>query len=145
MGLVGLTILAVMACVPSLAFGDHAVAQEGDLGPGARARRLAVPDLQGPRRRHLHDARELVAGRADHARRTPTDPNDPAYDWPAEVDDAIQQAKQYGMQITMELSDAPGWASGHPGRQALGAEARLGLREFRRRRGEGAGRRSTCG
>jgi hypothetical protein len=45
----------------------------------------------------------------------PTNPNDPAYNWPADVDDAVQQAAQYGMQITMELSDTPGWASGHPG------------------------------
>ena len=45
----------------------------------------------------------------------PTDPNDPAYVWPAEVDDAIGQAKPYGMRIAMELSDTPGWASGHPG------------------------------
>src|SRR5690348_9120015 len=45
----------------------------------------------------------------------PTNPNDPAYNWPAEVDDAVQQAAQYGMRITMELSDTPGWASGHPG------------------------------
>ena len=43
----------------------------------------------------------------------PTDPNDPAYNWPAFVDDAVGQAKQYGMRITMELSDAPGWANGH--------------------------------
>jgi hypothetical protein len=45
----------------------------------------------------------------------PRNPADPAYNWPAEVDDAVQQAKQYGMRITMELSDSPGWASGHPG------------------------------
>jgi hypothetical protein len=45
----------------------------------------------------------------------PRDPNDPAYVWPAEVDDAVQQASQYGMRVTMELSDSPGWASGHPG------------------------------
>src|SRR3954452_338943 len=45
----------------------------------------------------------------------PADPNDPAYVWPAEVDDAVAQAKQYGMRITMELRDSPGWASGHPG------------------------------
>ena len=38
----------------------------------------------------------------------PTNPNDPAYQWPAEVDDAVQQAAQYGMRITMELSDSPG-------------------------------------
>lgn len=45
----------------------------------------------------------------------PRDPNDPAYRWPAEIDDAVQQAAKYGMQITMELSDSPGWASGHGG------------------------------
>jgi hypothetical protein len=45
----------------------------------------------------------------------PTNPNDPAYNWPAEIDDAVNQAAKYGMQITMELSDSPGWASGHGG------------------------------
>jgi glutathione S-transferase len=53
----------------------------------------------------------VAPSRPDH----PRDPADPAYHWPAEVDDAIQQAGQYGMRITMELSDTPGWASGHGG------------------------------
>jgi hypothetical protein len=44
-----------------------------------------------------------------------TDPEDPAYHWPAEVDDAIAEARKYGMRVAMELSDGVGWATGHDG------------------------------
>jgi hypothetical protein len=43
------------------------------------------------------------------------DPLDPAYHWPAEVDDALQEASRYGMRVAMELSDGTGWATGHDG------------------------------
>jgi len=43
----------------------------------------------------------------------PTNPNDPAYQWPAELSYAIGQAKQYHMRVALEFADTPAWASGH--------------------------------
>jgi hypothetical protein len=114
MGLVGLVVLAVMAVVPSFAMG------------AAQSRKKAI---WGPVRVHGKSQfpiyKRLGAGIymmrinwwqvAPTRPADPSDPSDPAYHWPAEVDDAISQAQQYGMHITMELSDTPGWASGHPG------------------------------
>lgn len=44
--------------------------------------------------------------------RNPTDPADPAYEWPKEVSDAIQQARLYGMRVSIMVIGAPGWANG---------------------------------
>lgn len=43
----------------------------------------------------------------------PSNPNDPAYHWPSAVDDAVAQAKRYGIRVSMTLTHAPQWASGH--------------------------------
>jgi hypothetical protein len=43
----------------------------------------------------------------------PANPNDPAYAWPAEVDQAIAQARRYHIRILVQLNNAPRWASGH--------------------------------
>jgi hypothetical protein len=43
----------------------------------------------------------------------PTNPNDPAYSWPADVDSASQQAQIYGMKQLIEVSKSPAWASGN--------------------------------
>src|SRR4051812_15979153 len=43
----------------------------------------------------------------------PSDPNDPAYRWPTAVDQAVAQAKRYGMRVSMTLTRSPFWASGH--------------------------------
>lgn len=45
----------------------------------------------------------------------PTNPADPAYVWPSEVDAAISQAQQYHIRVLVMLTGAPGWANGgHP-------------------------------
>jgi len=41
----------------------------------------------------------------------PTNPGDPAYNWPT-IDSAIAEAQKYGMQIAVLLSGSPGWANG---------------------------------
>jgi hypothetical protein len=47
--------------------------------------------------------------------RSPGDPNDPAYRWPSEIDDALSEAQAYGMRVLIMLSRAPRWANGnHP-------------------------------
>jgi hypothetical protein len=43
----------------------------------------------------------------------PTDPSDRAYSWPPELDDAIAQAGQNGMRVSIVISGSPAWASGH--------------------------------
>jgi hypothetical protein len=42
----------------------------------------------------------------------PTNPNDPAYQWPAEVDTAIAEGKKYGIKVMMSLTQSPPWANG---------------------------------
>jgi hypothetical protein len=44
--------------------------------------------------------------------RSPTNPNDPAYAWPAEVTTAVAEAKRYHIQVALEIIGAPRWANG---------------------------------
>jgi len=44
--------------------------------------------------------------------RNSRNPNDPAYVWPAEVTQAVAEAKRYDMQVALEIIDAPPWANG---------------------------------
>jgi hypothetical protein len=44
-----------------------------------------------------------------------TDPGDPAYRWPAAVDDAIREAARHGMRIALLVQGAPRWANGNRG------------------------------
>ncbi|MBA3748025.1 MAG: hypothetical protein H0W96_11125 [Solirubrobacterales bacterium] len=40
------------------------------------------------------------------------DPRDAAYRWPAEVDDAIREARRHRMKVLIMLTNAPAWANG---------------------------------
>jgi hypothetical protein len=42
----------------------------------------------------------------------PTDPRDPAYRWPAEIDQALAQAARSHMRVLLEIRWTPGWANG---------------------------------
>lgn len=42
----------------------------------------------------------------------PTDPEDPAYQWPAGLDDAIKEARRYRIKLALMLIGAPPWANG---------------------------------
>lgn len=42
----------------------------------------------------------------------PRDPLDPAYRWPAELDEAIAAGSRFGIQTSLVLTEAPRWASG---------------------------------
>lgn len=44
--------------------------------------------------------------------RHPTDPADPAYRWPDEVSDAVQQGRRYGIRVSIMVIGAPRWANG---------------------------------
>src|SRR5487761_1161796 len=44
-----------------------------------------------------------------------TNPRDPAYQWPAEIQQAISQAKRFHMQVMVQIIGVPPWANGsHP-------------------------------
>jgi hypothetical protein len=51
---------------------------------------------------------EVAASRPEKA----LDPADPAYAWPAELDDAVQQARRHGIRVAVTVTGAPAWASG---------------------------------
>jgi hypothetical protein len=42
----------------------------------------------------------------------PSNPGDPAYQWPASVGQAISEADSYHMRVLIQLIDAPAWADG---------------------------------
>ena len=43
---------------------------------------------------------------------TASDPSDPAYRWPPELDVAVREARRHGMRIGLQLMTAPAWAAG---------------------------------
>jgi hypothetical protein len=42
----------------------------------------------------------------------PTDPGDPSYDWPADVDIAVREAARHGIALAILVTTSPGWANG---------------------------------
>jgi hypothetical protein len=42
----------------------------------------------------------------------PTNPNDPAYRWPTELDHLIAAARDHHMRILLQVANTPGWANG---------------------------------
>jgi hypothetical protein len=44
--------------------------------------------------------------------RRPTDPHDPIYRWPPEVEFAIREARRYGLRVALLLGGTPRWANG---------------------------------
>ena len=51
----------------------------------------------------------LVAPARPHA---PGDPRDPAYHWPAQLGEAISQARRFHMRVMLQITGAPAWANG---------------------------------
>jgi hypothetical protein len=43
--------------------------------------------------------------------RRPTSPNDPAYQWPTEIDQAITQAQRFHMRVMLQILFTPSWAN----------------------------------
>jgi hypothetical protein len=48
----------------------------------------------------------------------PTNPRDPAYHWPAEVSQAVYQARRFHIRVMLQIFGAPPWANGHHANQA---------------------------
>jgi hypothetical protein len=44
--------------------------------------------------------------------RNPGDPRDPAYHWPAQIQQAIAQARRFHMRVLLQIIGAPAWANG---------------------------------
>jgi hypothetical protein len=42
----------------------------------------------------------------------PTDPADPAYRWPAELNRGIRRAREHGLDVALQVSGSPPWANG---------------------------------
>ena len=53
---------------------------------------------------------EMIA--PDERPADPTDPKDPAYEWPGYLTDSIKDAQQHGMKVQLMLMGAPKWANG---------------------------------
>jgi hypothetical protein len=47
----------------------------------------------------------------------PTDPADPAYHWPAELDFVVREARRYRIRVSMQLIFSPSWANGGRSRE----------------------------
>jgi hypothetical protein len=52
--------------------------------------------------------RDVATRRPAH----PRDPSDPAYVWPAEVDQALTQGARYGIRVSLLVMSTPAWANG---------------------------------
>jgi hypothetical protein len=113
-GLAGIALVLLMAMVPALAAGATQSRKKAIWGP-VRVNGVSQFPVYKDLGAGIYMMRINWWAVASHRPAHPRDPNDPAYTWPTEVDDALQQASQYGMHVAMELSDSPGWASGHPG------------------------------
>ena len=94
--------------------------------PGAGAAQSVKKGIWGPVRidgvSQFPTYKELGAGVyhtsfswADVARTRPAnprDPADPAYQWKASIDDAVQEAARYGIRVAVMVKGTPGWANG---------------------------------
>jgi hypothetical protein len=113
-GLAGIAALIVLAAVPAFADATTQSRKKAIWGP-VRVKGVSQFPIYKDLGAGIYMMRinwwEVAPQRPQH----PTDPTDPAYHWPADVDDALNEARKYGMRIAMELSDTPGWASGHGG------------------------------
>jgi hypothetical protein len=47
----------------------------------------------------------------------PTNPHDPAYQWPSDITQAVQQASRFHMRVMLQLVYTPSWANGGRGEQ----------------------------
>ncbi len=114
LGLAGIATVLALALVPALAEGATQSRKKAIWGP-VRVDGVSQFPVYKDLGAGIYMMRINWWAVAAHRPAHPRNPSDPAYTWPAEVDDAVQQAGQYGMRVAMELSDSPGWASGHPG------------------------------
>jgi hypothetical protein len=121
MRLLGLAVVAVAAA--GIAVGVREVTQDERQGPAEQTLKKA---MWGPL---THDGRSLFSTYRDLGvgifqtavrwdqlapRRParPTDPRDPAYQWPSYVAGSIKGARRHGMEVMVLILGAPPWSNG---------------------------------
>ena len=153
--------LGIVAVIAAAAFAVRELTNDDDArakqsGPGAADDQEARLGPALPRRRHpaVPAIRDLGVGIygiqarwekiAPTERPTnPTDPKDPAYEWPQYLTDSIKQAQKTGMKVQLLLMGAPsgptaaGAGSGSPTTPRTSATSQ--------RRSPAGTRASTCG
>lgn len=91
--------------------GAHGAAVKAVWGPGVVSGVSRFPIYRDLDVRIYQD--HLFWNAIGHRRpRRPTDPRDPAYRWPAEVDQAVAEARRYHIAVALQIIGAPAWANG---------------------------------
>lgn len=80
-------------------------------GPGIEGRSSRFPIYRNLGV-HIYQDRLPWATIAPTRPRHPTDPNDRAYKWPTEVDEAVAEATRYHMRVALQIIGAPTWSNG---------------------------------
>lgn len=127
-------LLALVALVGGVTFAAVKLTGGGDSGPAPQTLKKAVWGLTEHNGQSLFpDYHDLGVGIFEtQARwdaialkrpRKPSDWRDPAYLWPEYLDDIINEADRYGIEVMIQLIGAPKWANGgnkwtHPPQRA---------------------------
>src|SRR3954454_12738904 len=109
-------LLALLALAPAAAAGAAVSPKKAVAGPVESAGESVFPtyrDLGAGIYLATLDWAQIAGLPPERAR----DPEDPSYDWPPDLDEAVDQARQAHMQVALTLTGAPEWANGdHPAR-----------------------------
>jgi len=107
----GLVALLVPLSGGVMAVGARADALKAVVGPGLVGGVSRFPIYRDLGMR-IYEDHILWNAIAPTRPRHPTDPNDPAYVWPAEVTAAVAEASRYHMRVALQIMGAPSWANG---------------------------------
>jgi hypothetical protein len=81
-------------------------------GPAVQGNKSLFPTYHSLGVKIYEDRLDWAAIAATRRPQHPTDPNAAAYTWPGEVTTAVAEAKEYHIQVALEIIDAPPWANG---------------------------------
>lgn len=104
--------VAVLACAPAPAKAAKVTIKKSIWGPVERDGKSQFPiykDLGVGLFQYTLSWAEIAPTRPIDA----TNPDDPAYAWPAAVDEAIGQGGKYGIEVSLMVIGAPPWANGN--------------------------------
>jgi hypothetical protein len=102
------TIALAAAAPAALAARSDAKAIWGPVSIGGKSEFPVYDDLGAG----IYEMDLNWAAAAPTAPKHATDPGDPAYQWPADISYAIQQASRYHMRVLLLVTATPGWANG---------------------------------
>jgi hypothetical protein len=103
------TLIVLTALLLVLPATAHAAPRKAIAGPVELDGASAFPiyrDLGAKIYQATLDWRQIARFRPDRAR----DPEDPGYDWPQDLDEAVSDAAAQHIQIALTVTGAPGWA-----------------------------------